>query len=364
MRVGLTLSGDVLNTDGAKFAAQLGVTDIVAHLTNYAGGGDQTSYLAGKSAGPAYGDARGNKLWTVDDFSRLIAMLKVHGLRLAAIENFSPNFWSDILLDGPKKREQMEDLKRLVRDAGKAGVPVIGYNFSIVGVWGWMKKPIARGGAVTVSFDASAFDTDEPMPDGVVWNMRVREGKAGAAPVTVSDDELWQRLEWFLRELVPIAEEAGVRLAAHPDDPPMKALRGTARLVNEHSKYDRLVQVMDSRSNALEFCIGSLQEMPGGDIYETTRHFARAGKIAYVHFRNVSGKVPHYHETFVDDGDVDMAAVVRVLKEEGYDGVLIPDHVPELNCSAPWHAAHAYTVGYMKALIKGTETLGANRTPR
>lgn len=354
MRVGLTLAGEQLNEDTAKFAAQLGVRDVVVHMTNYAAGGDQTAYLAGKAAGPNYGDARGNKLWTREDFDRLIAMLNRNGLKLAAIENFSPNFWSDVLLDGPRKREQMDDLKRLVRDAGKAGVPVIGYNFSIVGVWGWMKKPVGRGGAVTITFDASAFDPDEPLPDGVVWNMRVRDAKPGAPPVKVSDAELWERLTWFLKELVPVAEEAGVRLAAHPDDPPMPTLRGTARLVNEHAKYDRLLNIVDSPANALEFCVGSLQEMPGGDVYETTRRFARAKKIAYVHFRNVRGKVPNYQETFIDDGDVRMADLIRILKEERYDGVLIPDHVPDLNCAAPWHAAHAYTVGYMKALIAMT----------
>jgi mannonate dehydratase len=351
MRIGLTLAGDQLNADGARFAAQLGVADVVVHPTNYAVGGDQSDWLAGVAPGPAYGDARGNTLWTYDDFSRLIAMLSEHGLRLAAIENFSPNFWSDILLDGPQKHAQMDGLKRLVRDAGKAGVPVIGYNFSIAGVWGWMKKPVARGAAVTITFDASAFDPDEPIADGVVWNMRYREPTAGAKPITVSDAELWERVAWFLSELVPVAEEAGVKLAAHPDDPPMPALRGTARLVNTHAKYDRLLSIVDSPANALEFCVGSLQEMPDGDIYETTRRFARQGKIAYVHFRNVRGTVPRYQETFVDDGDVDMPRIVRILAEEGFDGVMIPDHVPELACAAPWHAAHAYTVGYMKALV-------------
>jgi mannonate dehydratase len=91
--------------------------------------------------------------------------------------------------------------------------------------------------------------------------------------------------------------------------------------------------------------------MPEGDIYATTRDFARAGAIAYVHFRNVRGRVPAYVETFVDDGDVDMARIVRILAEEGFAGVLVPDHVPELDCPAPWHAGHAYTVGYMKGLI-------------
>ena len=148
MRVGLTLAGNLLNADGAKFAAELGATDIVVHLTNYARNADQTPYLAG-AVGPVGGDARGDRLWTYEDFCGVKSMLAAQGLRLAALENFSPIFWHDILLDGPKRDAQMEDLKRLVRDAGRAGVPVIGYNFSIAGVWGWTRRPEARAGAMT-----------------------------------------------------------------------------------------------------------------------------------------------------------------------------------------------------------------------
>jgi mannonate dehydratase len=349
MRVGLTLSGDLLNEDGARFAAQLGVGDVVVHLTDYRRGVDE-AWRAG-AVGPPAGDCAGQKLWSYEEFSGLVGMLARHGLRLAALENFSPNFWADVLLDGPQKRAQIEGLKRLVRDAGRAGVPVIGYNFSIAGVWGWTRRRAARGDAATTVFDLAEIDPNEPIPDGMVWNMRYRPERAGALPVGVSDEELWDRLAFFLRELLPVAEEAGVALAAHPDDPPAERLRGTARLVNSPEKYDRLLSLVESPANMLEFCIGSLAEMPGHDIYGTTRRFARAGKIAYVHFRNVSGQVPRYRETFVDDGDVDMAEIVRILRDEGFGGVMVPDHVPELDCPAPWHAGHAFTVGYMRALV-------------
>ena len=173
---------------------------------------------------------------------------------------------------------------------------------------------------------------------------------AAQAQAPLSEQELWERCAWFLRELVPVAEEAGVKLAAHPDDPPAPSLRGTARLVNDPAKYDRLLSIIDSPSNALEFCVGSLQEMPDGDIYETTRRLARRKAIAYVHFRNVKGKVPNYHEMFVDDGETDMIEVMRILHKNGYDGVLIPDHTPLLECGAPWHAGMAYALGWMKAV--------------
>ena len=184
----------------------------------------------------------------------------------------------------------------------------------------------------------------------------------GAAPVSVSADEIWERLSWFLGELVPVAEEAGVRLAAHPDDPPVEVLRGGARLVNQPEKYDRLLDIVDSRSNSAELCLGSVQEMTQGDVYETVRKLARRGRIGYIHFRNVKGKVPDYVETFIDEGDIDMAEIVRILRDENFDGVLIPDHTPELDCDAPWHAGMAFALGYMRALVKSAAALGRARS--
>jgi mannonate dehydratase len=305
-----------------------------------------------------WGDCSDAELWTLEEMSGLVLALREAGLELAAIENFPPKFWSDILLDGPKKYAQMEDLKRLVRDAGKAGVPCIGYNFSIAGVWGWTRGPLSRAGAVSVGFDASKVDLESPLPDGVLWNMRYRDGERNAAQIRVSATEIWERLQWFLEELVPVAEEAGVRLAAHPDDPPVESLRGGARLVNQPHKYDRLLGIVDSPSNSAELCLGSLQEMTEGDIYQTVRDIARRDRIGYIHFRNVKGKVPNYVETFIDDGDIDMAEIVRILRDENFEGVMIPDHTPELDCAAPWHAGMAYALGYMRALANNANHLG------
>ena len=358
MRVGLTLSGDNLSEDGARFASQLGVTDVVIHFNDYSAGPDGKPYLREGAVGPILRDCQNVVPWDYQRMADTVAMLARHGLRVAALENFSPAFWSDILLDGPNRLPQMEGLKRLVRDVGKAGIPVIGYNFSIAGVWGWKKRPVARGGATTVVLDLTDEELSSPMPDGMIWNMRYRDAVLGAEPVTVEEDELWDRFTWFLQELVPVAEEAGVRLAAHPDDPPVERLRGTARLVNRPEKYDRLLSIADSPANALEFCIGSLQEMPGCDIYSTVRHYAQKKALAYVHFRNVKGRAPNYEEAFIDDGDVDMTEIVRILRDESFDGVLVPDHVPDMHCAAPWHAGHAYTVGFMKALVNQAKTLG------
>ncbi len=144
-------------------------------------------------------------------------------------------------------------------------------------------------------------------------------------------------------------------LAAHPDDPPVERLRRAARGINQPAKYDRLIDLAPSPMNQVELCLGSIQEMTADDVYEVVDKYAATGRIAYVHFRNVRGKVPHYLETFVDEGDIDIPRVIEILRTYGYDGVLVPDHTPALTCGAPWHAGMAYALGYMRALIQMAE---------
>lgn len=359
MKIGLGFYREQLTGDNFRFAVQAGATHVVAHLTNYFGGRDPKIYSGDPREG--WGDASTDALWSYDELSALVAALRDEGLELAALENFSPKFWYDVLLGGPERMAQIEGLKRLIRDAGRAGIPCIGYNFSIAGVYGWTRGPYARGGANSVGFGMAPADLDAPIPDGMVWNMRYRPERPGAPAVSLTEDELWDRLRYFLSELVPVAEEAGVTLAAHPDDPPLDLVRGTPRLVNRPEKYDRLMGLVESPRNGLELCLGSLQEMPGGDIYDHVRRFARSGRIGYIHFRNVRGKVPRYVETFVDEGDIDMAEIVRILRDADYQGVLIPDHTPEMACDASWHAGKAFALGYMRALVQNADALGPVR---
>lgn len=162
---------------------------------------------------------------------------------------------------------------------------------------------------------------------------------------------MWKRITELLHAIVPVAEEAGVRLAAHPDDPPLPTLRGVARLIHQPQQYQQLLDIAPSHSNALEFCVGTLAEMTEGNIYDVVEHYSKQGKLAYVHLRNVVGKVPNYHEVFIDEGDVDMFRVLSILNKNNFEGVLIPDHTPQMTCPAPWHAGMAYTLGWMRAAI-------------
>ena len=351
MKLGLGLYRHMLTRENFQFARQAGATHIVAHLVDYFKGGSRNP-----SDNQPTGTERGwgvagdpNKLWTVDELVALRESIEAEDLRLEAIENIDPAHWHDILLDGPKRPLQIDNIKTILRRMGEAGIPILGYNFSIAGVCGRTHAPYARGGAMSVGMEGP-FDV--PMPRNMVWNMVYDPaGPAGDEP-GVSSEALWSRWERFMEEALPVAESAGVKLALHPDDPPTPTLRGQARLVFQPHFYQRVLDFNPSPSNALEFCLGSLAEMTDGDIYQAVESYSRQGKLAYVHCRNVTGKVPYYRETFIDDGDIDVVRVLRILHRNGFAGVIIPDHTPQMSCSAPWHAGMAFALGYLRAGIE------------
>lgn len=349
MKLGLGLYRHMLSREYYDFAKQCGCTHVVVHLVDYfnhAGPKKQNDQPVGdrQGWGITHGDMR---CWSLEYLKGLKKTINDAGLELEAIENFDPAHWYDVLLDGPEKYKQIGQLKEIVRNVGKAGIKVLGYNFSIAGVCSRITGNFARGGAVSVGMEG----VDEtPVPNGMVWNMVYNSSAPAGYLPHLTHEMLWDRLTFLLKELVPVAEEAGVILAAHPDDPPMPYVRNTPRLVYQPALYDKLLNIVKSPNNCLEYCVGSIAEMTEGDVYEATRRFAR--HIAYVHFRNVVGKVPHYREVFIDEGDVDMFEIIRILRDEGFDGVLIPDHTPKMSCDAPWHAGMAYTLGYMRAAMK------------
>jgi mannonate dehydratase len=351
VKLGLGLYRHMLTADNFRFAKQAGATHIVAHWVDYFHESPRIPNAESEGFGWGVSDNR-DRLWTVEELSELRAAVNAEGLELAAIENFDPSHWYDVLLDGPRKAEQLEHLKTIVRNVGAAGIPVIGYNFSIAGVWGHVVGPWARGDAESVGFLGPGGPRETPIPNGQVWNMTYDVDAPAGTVGTVTSEQLWSRLNDFLQAVVPVAEEAGVRLAAHPDDPPMPTLRGTARLVYQPHLYQRLLDLYPSRSNALEFCQGTIAEMSEGNVYDAIDQYSKQGAIAYVHFRNVRGKVPRYHEVFLDEGDIDMIRALRIYHKNGYDGVMIPDHTPHMTCAASWHAGMAFALGYMRAAIR------------
>jgi mannonate dehydratase len=351
VKLGLGLYRHQLDAEHFRFAKQSGCTHLVVHLVDYF-----RSSRSNRPGDQPVGDDCGwglagdpDKLWSYEELAALQRAIGEAGLQLEAIENFDPAHWHDILLDGPKKARQLENLKTIIRNVGRAGIPILGYNFSIAGVAGRVKGRFARGEAEAVGMEGPV---DQPLPQGMVWNM-VYDPNAPAGPQrSATSEELWQRLRDFLDTLIPVAEEAGVTLAAHPDDPPLPSVRAQPRLVYQPRLYQKLIDLNPSPRNALEFCVGTLAEMTEDNLYEAVESYSRQGRLAYVHLRNVRGKVPFYQETFIDEGDVDMLRVMRILKRNGFGGVLIPDHAPQMSCAAPWHAGMAYALGYMRAALQ------------
>jgi len=335
MKLGLGLYPNLLTDDNFRFARQLGVTHITVHLP-----GEETF------------PSTPSGVWSLEDMERLKRRINSFGLELYALENFQPRHWDQVLLAGPGRDAQMENLKTTIRNLGRAGIPCMGYNFSLAGVWGRVAGPFARGGAESVGFLQEQAPEETPLPLGEVWGTKVEDNPPPGTLGTVTHEEMWERVTYFLQNLVPVAEEAGVRLALHPDDPPLPVLRGTARLITHPDHYKRLIEIVPSPSNGLEFCQGTVAEMAEGDVYEAIRYFTERKKICYVHFRNVRGKVPNYREVFIDEGDVDMIKAMQIYYEAGFDGVFIPDHTPAVSCAAPWHAGMAFALGYMRAILQ------------
>jgi mannonate dehydratase len=356
MKIGFGIHGPRLTDQTLRFARQIGVSDVVAHLV----GGRPTDSIEKLLSAPGFTTYRDDPRYTLDGLTAVKAQIESHGLRLFAVENFEPADWYDVLLDGPRRDEQMVTVSRIVQHLGQLQVPTMGYNFSIAGVWGRPDTPSARGGAMSATF---SHTPQTPIPKGMVWNavydqeLYEHSSRTGDYLDPISVDQLWDRYARFLREIVPVAEQAGVVMALHPDDPPLETLRGTPRLVWRGELYERVLGIVDSPNNAMEFCVGTLSEMPDQDIYEIVERFVATGRIQYVHLRNVVGRVPDYREAFIDEGYVDLQRILGILRDGGFDGVVIPDHTPHPDTSSSWETGMAYAVGWIRASLRSLKAL-------
>ena len=357
MKLGFGLYRHQLDDAHFRFARQCGATHLVIHLVDYFNQAGAENSRATQPTGGLSGWGRAGdpeRVWSTAELLELKGRIEQHGLALHAIENFDPAHWHDILLNGPERARHIENVREIIRNVGAAGIPVIGYNFSIAGVFGRTTGPYARGGAESVGLEGPPDSA--AIPEGMVWNMRYRDRLGPGVIGPISHEELWRRLERFLAEVLPVAEKAGVQLALHPDDPPLATVRQTPRLVYQPRMYDRVLEMHASPSNQLEYCLGTLAEMTeAGEgceaVYAALERHAGQKGIAYVHIRNVRGRVPEYQETFIDEGDLNVRRAIAILHRHGFDGVLIPDHTPLMSSPGGWHAGMAFAMGYLKALL-------------
>jgi mannonate dehydratase len=241
---------------------------------------------------------------------------------------------------GQAGRDQdIETYCRFLRDLGNLGIPVASYDFHPANTY--TTKMVQRRGYTTRGFDLRDFRASV---------------EKRAFDREYSADDIWANYTYFIRAVLPVAEQAGVKLALHPDDPPVPKMNGVAKLFTHYDGYRRAEEIAGgSPSWGLTFCVGTWSE--GGDqmgknVFEMIRDFGRRRKIFEVHFRNVTGPLPHFVETFPDDGYMDMYRVMRTLRETGFNGAAEPDHVPRLTGDdGLMRAGTAYCIAYMRPLL-------------
>ncbi len=274
--------------------------------------------------------------WEEGALRLLVRRYEDAGLDLVGIEDSPPLDRTRLGLSG--RDEEIEQFCTLVRAMGRAGIPMLCYNWMAVIPWLRTATTLrGRGGALVTGFDNAAL-TDLPP----TW--------AG----TVPEEQLWDAFAYFIRRVAPVAEQAGVRLALHPDDPPLTPIRGIGRIMTSVEAFQRVVEMVDTPANAITLCQGNFTLMTD-DLPGVIRHFGRQGRIAFAHFRDVRGTPDRFVETFHDDGQTDMYACMKAWCEIDYQGPMRPDHVPTLEGDshdnpAYSHLARLHAIGYMSGL--------------
>ncbi len=265
------------------------------------------------------------------------------GYQLSVIESRPPR--EQIMLAQSGRDEEIEVVCEFIHNMGAAGIPV----------WcpAWMPVHFVirtsevtptRGGAKVTSFDLEEFEKNA-QPHG--------HGE-------ITEEEQWDSLKYFLERVVPVAEEAGVRLAMHPDDPPLSPIQGVARIISSVDNYQKMVDLVPSPANGIGLCQGNFGLMTD-DLPGVIRHFGEQDKINFVHFRDIQGTPEKFVEAFHDDGKHNMADCIRAYRDVGYEGVGRPDHFPRMtyeDFEDEYEIERLFAIGYMKGLIDAVYSEG------
>ncbi len=287
-----------------------------------------------------------DRVWELDELEGLRRRAKGFGLKLSVLEGYGPPPSDRIKMGLPGRDQDLENYCRSIANMGRAGIPILCYNW--IPVFNWIRTDFAvptRGGALVTGYDH----------EKMVKRPLTEHGE-------VSEEQLWEALEYFLKAALPVAEEAGVKLAMHPSDPPLSPIRGLAQIMTCPEHFQRLIDLYPSPVNGLTFCQGCFSEM-GEDIPSCVEEFGRRGKIFFVHFRNVQGTRERFVETFHDDGQTDMYAAMKAYHDIGFRGPMRPDHAPTMEGESnddPGYAVmgRLFAVGYMKGLIEAIQKQG------
>lgn len=298
--------------------------------------------VAGVMSPRRLGLPEGIKSWDLEALKATVKAYEQKGLKLCVVEG-PPSLGSRTKLALPGRDEEISEFIRFIHNLAKVGVRVICYNW--MPEVGWFRTTAgrsSRGGSLVTAFDA---EEAEKLPIN-------RFGREFSA------EEMWANLAYFMKAVVPEAEKAGVRLALHPDDPPVPKLRGIARILISADQLERAVRLYKSPVNGLTLCQGCCATM-GEDIPATIRRFADS--VFFVHFRDVKGNRFHFEEAYHDDGITDMYAAMKALYEIGFAGPIRPDHVPTManeDNTNPGYGllGNLFAIGYMRGLMQAADS--------
>jgi mannonate dehydratase len=295
-----------------------------------------------------------DEAWSVDGLTKLRERVEKFGITLDMVPlpmssnpigRFEmPNI---VLGKSPERDREIDDICQMIRNASRAGIPALKYNLTLLGVVRTESKP-GRGGVRYSTFVYDEAKQDPPLTEAGV----------------VGEDPYWERITYFLERVIPVAEEHKVKMCCHPQDPGMpkgKGFRGVETVLGSVDGLKRFVSIKASPYHGLNFCQGTVSEMlkkPGEEIFDVIRYFGTRKKIFNVHFRNIRGGFLNFSETFIDNGDVDMLKAMRVYKEVGMDGMMMPDHVPPIAGDTRSAQGFAFAFGYIKALIAAVSAEG------
>jgi mannonate dehydratase len=289
---------------------------------------------------------------TLENYQALIRRFAAQGLKIYRLANDSCHNMEQVTLNLPGRDAKIDEYLAYIRLLGKAGIHYSTYAHMGNGIWS-SEPEKTRGGATA---RALRLKTAVGRWSGKSWQQALSHGRR------YTEDELWDNYTYFIRKVVPVAEEAGVYIGIHPDDPPVYELGGVPRCIfGNFAGYTRALEIADSPNVGVCLCVGSWIEggtHTGKDVLDAIRHFAAQKKLFKIHFRNVSAPLPEgFVETFPDDGYVDMSGVMRTLHESGYTGAVISDHLP--NMVGGRRSAEAFALGYMKGLIQAVSAPSA-----